>query len=94
MHVQGYKEEGTTTTPFDICVRNQIDRFNLTLDVIHRVPVLADRARDVVPIVREKLIEHNRYINQHGEDQPEIRAWQWAGRCAPVDPAETLSNSV
>ncbi|HTV74757.1 MAG TPA: phosphoketolase family protein [Candidatus Acidoferrales bacterium] len=76
-HVRGYKEEGTTTTPFDMTVRNQIDRFNLAGDAIDRVPRLADRAAHVKQLIRDKLVEHKRYIEAHGEDMPEIRDWRW-----------------
>jgi len=87
LHVRGYKEEGTTTTPFDMCVLNQIDRFNLTRDVIRRVPGLADRAGHVVTRIEEKLAEHKRYIREHGADMPEISGWQWGGSRAPTGAA-------
>ncbi|QEL20354.1 phosphoketolase family protein [Limnoglobus roseus] len=77
LHVRGYKEEGTTTTPFDMCVLNQIDRFNLVADVIDRVPGLAVKAAGVRQLVRDKLIEHRQYIHEHGEDLPEISGWAW-----------------
>jgi xylulose-5-phosphate/fructose-6-phosphate phosphoketolase len=77
LHVRGYKEEGTTTTPFDMAVRNDIDRFHLVKDVVHRVPRLRPRAASLTQIIRDKLIDHNRYIRQYGEDMPEIRNWQW-----------------
>jgi xylulose-5-phosphate/fructose-6-phosphate phosphoketolase len=77
LHVRGYKEEGTTTTPFDMTVRNQLDRFDLARDVIDRVPRLADRAAHVKQLVRDTLVEHRRYIDAHGEDMPEIRDWRW-----------------
>ena len=76
-HVRGFKEEGTTTTPFDMTVRNQIDRFSLAGDVIDRVPGLAERAAHVKQLIRDKLIEHKRYIAAHGDDMPEVRDWQW-----------------
>jgi xylulose-5-phosphate/fructose-6-phosphate phosphoketolase len=79
MHVRGYKEEGTTTTPFDMCVLNQIDRFNLVNDVIERVPKLRARAAYAQQAIREKLVEHKRYIEEHGDDMPEIREWKWRG---------------
>ncbi len=82
LHVRGYVEEGTTTTPFDMCVRNRIDRFHLTLDVIARVPGLAVSAADVVITIEKRLLEHERYITEHGIDQPDIRGWQWATRTA------------
>jgi xylulose-5-phosphate/fructose-6-phosphate phosphoketolase len=77
LHVRGYKEEGTTTTPFDMAVRNDIDRFHLVKDVVDRVSRLRSRAADLTQIIRDKLIAHNRYIRQYGEDMPEIRDWQW-----------------
>jgi xylulose-5-phosphate/fructose-6-phosphate phosphoketolase len=77
LHVRGYKEEGTTTTPFDMCVLNQLDRFNLAIDVIDRVPGLAARAGAARLRFRDKLDEHKRYITAHGEDLPEIRGWRW-----------------
>jgi xylulose-5-phosphate/fructose-6-phosphate phosphoketolase len=77
LHVRGYKEEGTTTTPFDMAVRNDLDRFHLVNDAVVRVPRLAPRAAYLTEIIRDKLIEHNRYIREYGEDMPEIRDWQW-----------------
>ena len=77
VHVRGYKENGTTTTPFDMCVRNDIDRFHLFGDVIDRVPGLAARAAHERQMVRDKLTEHHEYVTTHGEDLPEIRDWKW-----------------
>ena len=77
MHVRGYKEEGTTTTPFDMTVLNDLDRFHLAGDVIDRVPRLRNAAGHVKQLLRDKLIEHKRYIAQHGDDMPEIRDWKW-----------------
>ncbi len=77
LHVRGYKEEGTTTTPFDMAVRNDIDRFHLVKDVVDRVSRVGSRAGYLTRIIRDKLIDHNRYIRQYGEDMPEIRDWQW-----------------
>jgi xylulose-5-phosphate/fructose-6-phosphate phosphoketolase len=77
IHARGFKEEGTTTTPFDMVVRNDLDRFHLAMDVIDRVPDLADRAAHAKQAFRDKLIEHHFYIAAHGEDMPEIRNWVW-----------------
>ena len=76
-HVRGYKEEGTTTTPFDMVVMNELDRFNLVDDVIDRVPKLQKRAGHVKEWLHNKLIEHKEYIRARGEDMPEIRDWKW-----------------
>ena len=80
MHVRGYKEEGTTTTPFDMLVRNDLDRFHLVGDVIDRVPGLATEAAYVKQMMRDKRIEHRQYIREHGQDMPEIRNWTWPGK--------------
>ncbi len=77
LHVRGYKEEGTTSTPFDMVVMNDLDRFHLVADVIDRVPQLGPRAAYVKQVIRDKLIEHKQYIAKHGEDLPEIRNWKW-----------------
>ena len=77
LHVRGYKEEGTTTTPFDMAVRNDIDRYHLAGDVIERVPKLGYTAAYAKQYLRDKLIEHRQYIVQHGQDLPEIRKWKW-----------------
>ncbi|HWX03075.1 MAG TPA: phosphoketolase, partial [Collimonas sp.] len=78
LHVHGYKEEGTTTTPFDMVVLNQLDRFHLFGDVVDRLPQLAARATYAKQFVRDRLFAHRQYIEQHGEDMPEIRNWKWA----------------
>jgi xylulose-5-phosphate/fructose-6-phosphate phosphoketolase len=82
MHVRGYKEEGTTTTPFDMTVLNDMDRFHLALDVIARVPRLRNNAAASVAadLFRSRLIEHRAYVNEYGDDMPEIRDWRWSGR--------------
>jgi xylulose-5-phosphate/fructose-6-phosphate phosphoketolase len=77
IHVRGYKEEGTTTTPFDMVVMNDLDRFHLVMDVIDRVPKLGSQAAYVKQKLRDKLIEHKQYIQKYGEDMPEIRDWTW-----------------
>ena len=78
LHVRGYKEEGTTTTPFDMVVLNDLDRFHLVADVIDRVPKLGYLAAYAKQTIREKLIEHKEYIRKYGEDMPEIRDWKWS----------------
>jgi xylulose-5-phosphate/fructose-6-phosphate phosphoketolase len=77
LHVRGYKEEGTTTTPFDMVVMNDLDRFNLADDVIDRVLRLSNTAAHVKQMLHNKLIEHEQYIAAHGDDMPEIRDWKW-----------------
>ena len=77
LHVRGYKEEGTTTTPFDMTVMNDLDRFHLAGDVIARVPGLASKAEHVKLALRNHLIEHKLYVARYGIDMPEIRDWQW-----------------
>jgi xylulose-5-phosphate/fructose-6-phosphate phosphoketolase len=79
-HVRGYKEEGTTTTPFDMVVRNDLDRFHLVIDVIDRVPGLGYRAAHVRQLMRDELARHHEYICRVGEDLPEIRDWTWQSR--------------
>jgi len=80
MHVRGYKEEGTTTTPFDMVVRNDMDRFRLVQDVIDRVPALGSRQAHLRQHMADKRLEHSQYIRDHGDDMPEVREWRWPGR--------------
>jgi xylulose-5-phosphate/fructose-6-phosphate phosphoketolase len=77
LYVRGYKEEGTTSTPFDMVVRNDLDRFHLVADVIDRVPKLSRVGAYVKQFVRDKLIEHRQHITTYGEDMPEINNWKW-----------------
>jgi xylulose-5-phosphate/fructose-6-phosphate phosphoketolase len=77
LHVRGYKEEGTITTPFDLRVQNDIDRFHLVIDVIDRLPQLATKGAYLKQQLKDKLIEHKLYVNQHGKDMPEILKWKW-----------------
>jgi xylulose-5-phosphate/fructose-6-phosphate phosphoketolase len=79
IHVRGYKEEGTTTTPFDMCVLNNIDRFQLTLDAITRVPRLASQVEGARQWYSEQIQLHKLYVAEHGDDLPEIRNWRWQG---------------
>ena len=77
LHVRGYKEEGTTTTPFDMVVLNDLDRFHLVMDVIDRVPKLERIGAHAKQLMRDKRLEHKQYIRKHGDDMPEIRDWKW-----------------
>jgi xylulose-5-phosphate/fructose-6-phosphate phosphoketolase len=77
LHVRGYKEEGTITTAFDMTVLNNMDRFNLVIDVIDRLPKLGPKGAYLKEAMQEKLIEHRQYIQKHGVDMPEIVNWRW-----------------
>jgi xylulose-5-phosphate/fructose-6-phosphate phosphoketolase len=77
IHVRGYKEEGTTTTPFDMCVLNQIDRYHLAIDTLERIPRFADIRGHIRDHLENKLIEHKEYIMRYGDDLPEIKDWKW-----------------
>jgi xylulose-5-phosphate/fructose-6-phosphate phosphoketolase len=77
LHVRGYKEEGTTTTPFDMCVLNDLDRFHLVGDVIDRLPQLGAKAAYAKQAIRDKLLEHKQYVRRYGDDMPEIKNWRW-----------------
>jgi xylulose-5-phosphate/fructose-6-phosphate phosphoketolase len=84
LHVRGYVEEGTTTTPFDMCVLNRTDRYNLAIDVIDRVPRLRTVGAHARDRLRDQITEHRHHVRTHGEDLPEIRDWQWSGAPGPV----------
>jgi xylulose-5-phosphate/fructose-6-phosphate phosphoketolase len=94
IHVRGYKEEGTTTTPFDMCVINDLDRFHLVGDVIDRVPKLGDRAAYAKQEIRDKLFEHREYISRYGDDMPEIKNWTWAGQSGARGATSTEGDNV
>ena len=79
MHVRGFKEEGSTTTPFDMVVRNDLDRFHLVADVIDRVPRLGSAAVYVKQEMRDRLTEHYHFIREHGADMPMVADWRWHG---------------
>ena len=91
-HVRGYKEEGTTTTPFDMAVLNEIDRFHLVEAVIERLPQLGSRAAYARQAIRDKLIEHRRWICEHGDDMPEIADWRWGGQVDGSGPGTSADN--
>jgi xylulose-5-phosphate/fructose-6-phosphate phosphoketolase len=93
IHVRGYKEEGTTTTPFDMCVINDLDRFHLVGDVIDRVPKLGERAAYAKQEIRDKLIDHREYIRKYGDDMPEIKNWSW-GDGGPRASGSTEGDNV
>ena len=93
-HVRGYKEEGTTTTPFDMVVLNDLDRFHLAEDVVDRLPELGVRAAYFRQAIRDKLIDHKRYIEAHGEDMPEITGWRWQRGHGSGEPTGGTSTST
>lgn len=80
LHVHGYQEEGTTTTPFDMVVLNGLDRFHLAADAIDRVPRLRYMEAYAKQELRDRLIEHGQYIREHGQDMPDAREWMWPHR--------------
>ena len=94
IHVRGYKEEGTTTTPFDMCVINDLDRFHLVGDVIDRVPKLGERAAYAKQEIRDRLIDHREYIRRYGDDMPEIKNWTWGRQGAAAGATSTGGDNV
>jgi xylulose-5-phosphate/fructose-6-phosphate phosphoketolase len=93
-HVRGYKEEGTTTTPFDMCVLNGLDRFHLVGDVIDRVPKLATSAGYAKQAIHDKLIEHKEYFCRYGDDVPEITGWTWGREAASERVGSTEADNL
>jgi xylulose-5-phosphate/fructose-6-phosphate phosphoketolase len=93
-HVHGYREEGTTSTPFDMCVMNELDRFHLISDVIDRVPKLGPRAAYAKQTIRDKLMEHAEYIAKYGDDMPEITGWAWGQEAAAPAMRSTEADNV
>ena len=77
IHVYGYKEEGTITTPFDMRVQNEIDRFHLVKNAIQNLPQLGNHGAYLIQKMNDKLVEHKQYIHEYGIDMPEIRDWKW-----------------
>jgi xylulose-5-phosphate/fructose-6-phosphate phosphoketolase len=94
LHVRGYKEEGTTTTPFDMCVLNDLDRYHLVQDVIDRLPQLRAKAAYVKQAIRDALIDHKEYIYEHGEDAPEISGWTWGHKELPHRVRSTENDNM
>jgi xylulose-5-phosphate/fructose-6-phosphate phosphoketolase len=92
MHVRGYKEEGTTTTPFDMVVMNEIDRFHLCGDVIDRLPQLGSRAAYFKQAIHEALIDHKNYIEEHGDDMPIVAGWTWGQEAIPGQPGTSTEG--
>jgi xylulose-5-phosphate/fructose-6-phosphate phosphoketolase len=77
IHVRGFIEEGTTTTPFDMTVLNELDRFHLAIEAIERVPGLKEKVPEVLESLTAKLVEHHAYVREYGEDMPDVRNWKW-----------------
>jgi xylulose-5-phosphate/fructose-6-phosphate phosphoketolase len=94
LHVRGYKEEGTTTTPFDMVVLNEMDRFHLVQDVIDRLPQLGSRAAYAKQRIRDALIEHRQYINERGEDHPFVLSWRWGEKSAGATRSSTEGDNA
>jgi xylulose-5-phosphate/fructose-6-phosphate phosphoketolase len=94
LHVHGYREEGTTTTPFDMCVLNHLDRFHLAGAVIDRVPKLRSRAAYAKQAIADKLIDHRTFIHRYGDDMPEIAGWRWGQEAKAAGTRSTEADNV
>jgi xylulose-5-phosphate/fructose-6-phosphate phosphoketolase len=94
IHARGYKEEGTTSTPFDMCVMNELDRFHLAGVVIDRVEKLGSRAAYAKQALRDKLVEHKKYIERYGDDMPEIANWRWGRKPSSAGARSTEADNV
>ena len=94
LHVRGYKEEGTTTTPFDMAVLNEMDRFHLVEDVIDRLPQLGSKAAYFKQAIDDKLLEHKQYIARYGDDMPEITGWRWGQERVSTGVRSTEADNV
>jgi xylulose-5-phosphate/fructose-6-phosphate phosphoketolase len=94
IHARGYKEEGTTSTPFDMCVMNELDRFHLAAAVIDRVEKLGSRAAYAKQALRDKLVEHKQYIERYGDDMPEIANWRWGRKPSSAGARSTEADNV
>jgi xylulose-5-phosphate/fructose-6-phosphate phosphoketolase len=92
LHVRGYKEEGTTTTPFDMVVLNETDRYHLVEDVIDQLPQLGARAAYFKQAIHEKLVEHRQYIEKYGDDMPAISGWKWGSKGKAARPRRTSTE--
>jgi xylulose-5-phosphate/fructose-6-phosphate phosphoketolase len=88
-HVHGFMDEGTTTTPFDMVVMNELDRYHLAMAALDRLPAFAGAAAPIKQHLNHKLVEHHVYVREHGEDMPEVRDWVWPGR---TDAARAASS--
>jgi xylulose-5-phosphate/fructose-6-phosphate phosphoketolase len=91
-HVHGYQEEGTTTTPFDMTVLNELDRYHLAGSVVDRVPRLAKIGAHFKQMLRDKLVEHHHYVREHGDDMPEVKDWRWGGQRGSADERGRLKD--
>jgi xylulose-5-phosphate/fructose-6-phosphate phosphoketolase len=94
LHVRGFKEEGTTTTPFDMVVMNELDRLHLCEDVVDRLPQLGARAAYFKQAIHDKLIDHKEYIARCGDDIPEIAGWRWGAERAQRGGTSTEGDNV